>query len=625
MRSYLLSIGCDNYSSETLNNLSGAINDALNIYNCLVNSEYSIYDKDKSTILESPTVAEVRAALEKTLIDNETPDVFSLFFAGHGGVSTGTYYICLNDTRTDRLEFTALSLSEIFRMVSSSGVKHVNLIIDACNTGGLVNDLTSIIKPDLIGAKGSFGIAILAAAASDEYAGEINGQGLLTSNLIKYINGERRINTNSEYLDLVTVGRQVSIEFIEKSSAQTPSSWGINLYGPSVFSKNPFYNHSDTIGTYEFSYIPPASRLGLLIQGAKNEFWEALESIDTDSGSRKLLTSFQKLLSSTDNSNDALALITGIGYRFVDQVETTSDLRKLDLLNVLLTALMPYLGNENANIEIDKLIDDFNQFGEICMSDLQGQLDADDNFLIYKGGSGFDVLSNYYYLSIRISKILGFLSQLVLINSRHLPVALSIIEIINSKYHNHLMCMCDNQAPYLYVFFKVFRGSGMANQAKALLLKYLVDYLRTRGQVSRINLQPDRVLSYLLQRYTQDKIDIEHTANPAGIGTVLLLATSDYGLADELDKQMHVLDRCCFHLFIPSKVNEFSQNLIEDGQNLVLRCGFDFWNVKEFVEMCLCQIESYADNSYLDINKRSLVCCIASAFSQPDRIPLMLK
>lgn len=133
MKSYLIAIGCNDYASGTLSNLSGAENDASNIYKCLVESDYSIYDKHKSKVLTSPSVADVRNELENILFgDDQAPDIVTLFFAGHGGVATGTYYLCLSNTRSDRMSFSALSLSEIFRMLSSSDVKHVNLVIDAC-------------------------------------------------------------------------------------------------------------------------------------------------------------------------------------------------------------------------------------------------------------------------------------------------------------------------------------------------------------------------------------------------------------------------------------------------------------------------------------------------------------
>lgn len=625
MKSYLLSIGCNCYASETLNNLTGAENDALNIYNCLVESEYSIYDKDKSKVLTSPSLSDVKTALENILFENNTPDIFTLFFAGHGGVVTGTYYLCLGDTRSDRMSLSAFSLTEIFRIVSSSGVKHVNLVIDACNTGGLVNDLTSIIKPEIMGAKGSFGIAILAAAASDESASEIAGQGLLTGSLINYINGTKRVTVDAEFLDLVTLGRVLSTEFIKSTSQQTPSSWGINLYGPSIFARNPFCNADGASGTYEFSYIPPASRLGKLIQGSKKEFLETLDNIEDAESSGQLLSLFQKLLASAECIDDALALITGIGYRFVEQVDASSNLIKLELINVMLTTLMPYIGNEKADVEVDVLIGAYSHFGGICLHDLHLQLKEDDRSLVYKGGSGFDVLANYYYLSIRISKIFGMLSQLILIDDKHLQESLTVVRLIYKAYSKHLLCMCDSQAPFLYVFFKTVLRLGLANDFKPLLISYLFDYIQMRGQVSRLNIQPDKVPAFLLQRYSQDKIDIDHVANPGELGTALLLASSDFKIEEELDAQIHLLDRCNFLLFIPSDEKEFSHNLIESGQNLILRCGFDFWNTSDFSTICSAHIMKYSNDNFADISGKHLICCIASAFIQPNRLPIMLK
>ena len=336
------------------------------------------------------------------------------------------------------------------------------------------------------------------------------------------------------------------------------------------------------------------------------------------------MASFQKLLTSTSDINDVLALITGIGYRFVDQVDATADLIKLEFINVLLTVLMPYIGDKQIDIEIDKLIENYNKFGEECLHCLQKQLNNDEGFLIYKDGSGFEVMSNYFYLSIRISKVLGMLAQFTFINPKYFHITEEVVDKIYSKYSKHLICMCDSQSPYLYVLFKVFFRLGFADVVRPLLVSYIDDYIQFRGQVSRINIQPEKAFTFILQRYMQDKIDIELTANPSEIGTVLLLAASDYDIKEDLDDVLHELDRCNFLLFIPTETLEFSQNLIANGHNLVLRCGFDFWNVQDFKHICSKQIEEHTHKRFIDVDKRTLFCCIASSFLQPDRLPIML-
>ena len=91
MNNYLLSIGCDKYESEKISDLQGAENDANNIYNTLLEEKYTIYNVTQSKYLKSPTLSDFRETLEQMLYDNETPDIFTLFFAGHGGIVDGTY------------------------------------------------------------------------------------------------------------------------------------------------------------------------------------------------------------------------------------------------------------------------------------------------------------------------------------------------------------------------------------------------------------------------------------------------------------------------------------------------------------------------------------------------------
>lgn len=112
-------------------------------------------------------------------------------FAGHGGVVDGTYYLLPRDADPKRYVFTGFCLSELFRMVSTANLNHVNIVIDACNTGGLVNDLGSLLKPEVIGKRGTFGVSILAAAASDEFALEENGQGLMTTSVLNLLSGKK--------------------------------------------------------------------------------------------------------------------------------------------------------------------------------------------------------------------------------------------------------------------------------------------------------------------------------------------------------------------------------------------------------------------------------------------------
>ncbi len=624
MKAYLVSVGCDQYSNESLNNLSGAENDASSIYGVLVNSEYSMYDEKSSFLLRSPKVDDVRNCLEAALFENVCPDVFTLFFAGHGGVSNGTYYLCLNETRTDRISFTGLSLSEVFRLISSSEVRHVNLVIDACNTAGLVNDLLSLVKPDLMGAKGSFGISILAAAASDEFASEVGGQGILTGNLLSYISGSEKVNSELEYLDLVSLGRVISSKFIQEKIEQTPSSWGMNLYGPSIFSKNPYFSRQSTISTHDVSFIPSASRVGSLLLLQKDKLWNLYENLDEPESINRLLDILRKTSQDVESIEDLVTLIKGVGYRFIRKYEPTNNFKQLEIINAITTLLIPHLSNTKARDTIREFMHLFKQYCVQLIDDLMENLNKDRYFLLNREGSGFDSFSNHYYLPIRISKILGYSSQLLLIDKSLINKVSPLLDFLLKEYVNHLKTLSDIQAPFLYSFFSVYSSLQEKARIKDYLVAYMTDYIKCSGRVTTVNIQPENAAKYIIERYSGREISQEYTAKPNSLGASLLLQSQAYGLSEELDPYLHLMDRHNFYFFIPNDINQFGEDYIESGYNLVVRCGFQFWSCGEFCDIIKENFLKYTDSENTKLNEVDSFSCVASSFVQPNRIPLML-
>lgn len=624
MKAYLVAIGCDKYQSNTFDDLAGAENDASAVYDALVNSEYSIYEKENSYLLKSPVISDVKRTLEEVLFDKECPDIFTLFFAGHGGVIGGTYYLCLNETRTDRMSFTGLSLTDIFRIISSSKVKHVNLIIDACNTAGLVNDLLSLIKPDLMGAKGSFGISILAAAASDEYAGEIAGQGVLTGSLINLITGREKVNSDVEFLDLVNLCRVISTKFIEEGRDQTPSSWGMNLYGPSIFSKNPYHSQDDTISTHDFSFIPPASRVGMVLLNFKDHLWNLYDGLDDTEGVREFLDVIRSAGESVDNIDDLITLLKGVGYRFIEKFSPECNFKQLELINAISTALIPYLSDEKAQLAFSEFMDLFRIYSVRLLDDTLSNLQEDKYYLIYKDGAGFDVLSNYYYLPIRLSKLVGYFSQLLLVDEGSIGKITEFLDVVRKDYGSHLMVISEEQAPYLHSFFGIYHGLGKGDQVKDFLVSYVCDYIGCSGQVASLNLPPENTSKFLIQRYSQSNVHIEYRSNPDSLGASLLLQANAYGIGEDVDSVLHVLDRHNFHLFIPNDISQFGEKVIENGFNIVLRCGSNFWTCKEFNDIVKEHFDKYTEGDLSSLTPIERFSCVASSFVQPDRIPLML-
>lgn len=623
MKASLISIGCDKYQNKEFPELYGAENDATAIYALLSNSEYALYEKFDSIYLGSPNKIGIIQALEKVLYEQECPDILTIFFAGHGGVFNGTYYLCVNETRIDRISLTGLPLSEIFRIVSSTQVKHVNLIIDACNTAGLVNDLVALIKPDLMGAQGTFGISILAAAASDEVASEVAGHGLLTASLLAIIKGEERINTYSEYLDLVSIGRAISTKFIEEKLGQTPSSWGMNLYGPSVFSKNPFHASDNSIPTHYYSFIPSASRVGKVLAQHKSELLDAYENLEKKEGVDGFLKILRDITRKIENLDDFITIITGVGYRFIEKSQPSANFKQLELVNALVTLLLPHLYESSIRSTVLELIQLFRYIGRNVLTEINEQLEADKHYLISRNDNGFGVLANYFYLPIRLSKILGYFGQLLIVDEGVKGDLIRFIHLIKANYLRHIGIMSDLQSPFIYAFFRACLNGNQAAEAQPILYAYINSYLAYSGKIAKLDLGPEKAPLFLIQRYSPDKVSSDLKANPETIGGVLLLHAVSYCIDEELDMHLHNLDRRGMHIFIPGEIGSFGNEVIENGINLIPRCGFDFWTCKEFMNLFENNYNLYSNVNRNEIDLTVKFSCVAASFCLPDRVPVM--
>lgn len=181
----LLAIGCNAY--DHLNRLTCAAADAAALFKLLIEPGIGDYDVARSRLLLSPTLQDVRGALATMLFDGEALDTLTVTFAGHGAASSGSFYMAMRGSRVHALSATALSLADLFRMIAEAAPKQTYLVIDACQSGGLISDLNVILKSEVMGEFGTPGITLLATAASNETAVEIGGHGIGTAALLECI------------------------------------------------------------------------------------------------------------------------------------------------------------------------------------------------------------------------------------------------------------------------------------------------------------------------------------------------------------------------------------------------------------------------------------------------------
>ena len=232
-----------------------------------------------SRVLLSPTKNAIEEALNKAFPKGKEIDVFTFFFAGHAGVKNGSFFLCSRESDSERLSTTAFQISYLFLIINEFRPRQVNIVVDACEAGGSSFDLAQLLKAEVIGHSEASSITFLGACSSDQSAGETSEGGILTQQLIKYITGEKEIQTKSPFLDLIEIGAAVCQDMLIKHPEQKPISWGLSLFGNGRVAQNPHFDSGAKERTFPTGSVLPQSEMGKLIRLNSSALWNEYRTI----------------------------------------------------------------------------------------------------------------------------------------------------------------------------------------------------------------------------------------------------------------------------------------------------------------------------------------------------------
>lgn len=214
---YALMVGTSNYAGEKLD-LRFPDKDAEAMANAVKASAAQLFN-DRVTVRallsNAPdpkalsTKANIKAALEEFAALAKPKDVLILYFSGHG-VSYGVaeqaqFYYLTKDIASEDLSDPdirknfAVSSNDLTQWIAAVPAQKQVMILDACNSGKVVDDLAALVKKDLSPAqivaldrmKDRTGMFILTGSAANKVSFEASqfGQGLLTYSLLQGMSG----------------------------------------------------------------------------------------------------------------------------------------------------------------------------------------------------------------------------------------------------------------------------------------------------------------------------------------------------------------------------------------------------------------------------------------------------
>jgi len=220
-----LVIGAGNY--DTLGTLRYAPADARAFGRSLVEdfrfqpeSVTRLTDDDATT---RPTVANIRAALDKVLADPRLNkgDLFIFYFSGHGIGTPKGDFLCPTDATIDNVAEVGLPVKEVMERFVKAGLKNVLVIADACR-GGEKNTFGEELNR--LSDQANIGVMLGCQPGSRSYQWSRMGHGYFTYHLLEALKNPelRQKGTGALWASEVGKWMQGQVEASTKSSQDTP-------------------------------------------------------------------------------------------------------------------------------------------------------------------------------------------------------------------------------------------------------------------------------------------------------------------------------------------------------------------------------------------------------------------
>lgn len=624
----LIAIGCDDYSNPSLSPLSGAENDAVTIFGHLLETGWGEYNQEHSKLLLSPTIATLRSVIEHSLFCGQPIEELTIFFAGHGGVKDNSYFLCLSDSDVDRMSLSALSMTQLFAWITEAKIRHTNLIIDACHSGGVVHDIGVLLNPNVIGKAGSLAISILAAAGSDEYALESGRAGHCTSALMSCLKGEILVQTTRPSLDLVEVGQVVSRTML--GTGQTPVCWGINLFGISQLAKNPRFSGGNA---HISATVPGWATDGSgseHIREASDAIWEQYLSLTREFDAEQFLDVIQPLCGKLKEEPEvSAAFVLGLAATFGARLATTGDFFDVaKLQSACAVALLPMaIASTHCADAIEQLS------GEIVVSIIKGA----DQLLIDFEESAYALLSrdtglaDFYFLPLRLMSVLGWLGAAVHIQDicgkstdAIAPKAAEVVRFIIAHYTNSIVPVSDEMTPF-YISFATAADVMDCNEELESISGLLLSILHQRsGRIADVGLSGEDALQFLTAVIDGHHDDTRNFfANPSSLLVAVLLIMNQKGLSDIADGGMRGFDHTNINVFVPDDFSTFAARVIEEGTNFSFKIGYTVFSVHDLM-VEWSKIKAGLDADAVLTSSPVRISCVLAPLLRPDRVAWFL-
>jgi hypothetical protein len=456
-------------------------------------------------------------------------------------------------------------------IVQMPSLLQLNVIVDACNAGGLAADLARVLGERAQKSLGATSISILAGAGPDQPARETLEGGRLTSAIADILEGTTVIQRWSPYFEMSQIAE--AVVRLPTVASQSPSYWGMNIRGANPLCANPVFDPASAIVASPESYFVGNVPLSPDQLETLRVF---LHRLQTEGYRPDLLRPVQTAISSLPD-NQQVSVLLGLSDT-VEFYERDRTQCPPDREIMLMQSLLPLAGSAAVKAIFDLHASRLVRRAIERLAFLKGQLLIEPRTLV-RGKSSFGAL---FFLPVRISLLLGWIGfcadrttdETIRSELRQLS------ELIITNYSNSLVAIDDRQAPGIFCFLISAIKLGWNDHASTVLSKTFANVLRTNGQIAKQNSTARERLHYLLHRYDGTKL-VGITQKPTELVFSLLAFGAIVGKDGVWDPHLAKIDHLSINAFIASFPMHFGDETMIDGRNVSMVIGEQFFTLAD--------------------------------------------
>lgn len=569
MTRILIGVGCNSYDS--LPSLRGSEADAEAISDILVGNHRYKYSEEHSKTLLSPSLAELRQEII-AIYQNEPTEVL-IYFSGHAESRQGRLYLKLRDTNDRLLPPTSISVSELIDLLGAvETLDQVNIVIDACNAGGIGADLARTLGERAQQTPAATGLSILAASGPEQAAMEAARGGRLTRAIVDILDGTTVSQRWSPFLDLSQIYE--GVKRVPTVASQSPSFWAINLRGPSAVAPNPAFDPATAAvaspETYFSANVPLSDAQLRVIENF-------VHHVRIDGYEPEILRPVQEAIR-TLPEHQQVSVLLGLSET-VQHYERNKLNLPPDKESLLVQGLLPLADSPSV-----KSLLEFQgkQLLAVVLERLAALhlalLDNEKSLLARPAAFGELVL-----LPVRIARTLGWIGLAALhctaLEKRDALRQLS--EIILRVYGNSVVSIDERQSAGLLLFLLAARTYHWEDIFDEVAGRAFFDLWSTGGRILRTDCEAKEQVAYLLARYDKFSGLQSIIQQPSELVAVLLTMGAIAGFGEIWDADLREFDGQHINMFVATEPTEFGDDRISHGSNLSMRVGHEFYKLAD--------------------------------------------